>query len=106
MTRRLAARGRSGPEGAHQACRPAAGQRRPEPDSRFGADGKGDARVVALEAAPAGVGIDPGTGLVTIATDGTLAAAPVTVRASNAATGRQVHGRVVADGEIAIGDES
>jgi hypothetical protein len=46
---------------------------------------RGEALAFALEAAPAGVGIDPGTGLVTIATDGALAAAPVTVRASNAA---------------------
>ena len=39
----------------------------------------------ALDAAPAGVGIDAGSGLVTIATDRALAAAPVIVRASNAA---------------------
>ena len=46
---------------------------------------RGEALSFALDAAPAGVGIDAGTGLVTIATDAPLAAAPVTVRTSNAA---------------------
>ena len=46
---------------------------------------RGEALGFALDAAPAGVGIDAGSGLVTIATDTALAAAPVIVRASNAA---------------------
>jgi hypothetical protein len=46
---------------------------------------RGEDLAFALDAAPAAVGIDAGSGLVTIATDKALAAAPVLVRASNAA---------------------
>ena len=45
----------------------------------------GEGLVYALEAAPAGATIDAGSGLVTIPTGTALEAAPVTVRASNAA---------------------
>ena len=54
----------------------------------------GEGLVYALEAAPAGATIDAGSGLVTIPTGTALEAAPVTVRASNAA-GSAVQGFAV-----------
>lgn len=45
----------------------------------------GEALVYALEAAPAGATIEPATGLLTVPTESVVEAAPVRVRASNAA---------------------
>ncbi len=71
----------------------------------------GEGLVYALAAAPAGVTINPGSGLVSVPTEAAFAAAPVTVRASNAAgsatqtatvTVRAT--RTVFDGAAALGD--